>query len=136
MVRHSSPFRLNDLTKLFFRRIVAVTRTKALLFIVGDPSVLSLDPIWRGFLNYIHENNGWIGPPPSWDTTEAVDERKRYDQHVRNTAENSMMEFVDLLKSLGMDDAGAGLNGPDQEGEEEEDDDEVDVFEQPAMEEV
>jgi helicase MOV-10 len=133
MVRNSSPFHLHDLTK-FFVRVVAVTRTKALLFIVGDPSVLSLDPIWRGFLNYIHENKGWVGPPPSWDTTEAVDERKRYDQYVRNTAENSMMEFVDLLKSSEMDDAGAGLNGVGQEGEDEED--EVDIFEQPAMEEV
>jgi helicase MOV-10 len=113
-----------------------MTRAKSLLIIVGDPAVLSLDPIWRGFLNYIHENNGWVGPPPSWDTAEAVDERKRYDHAVRNTAENSMMEFVDLLKSLGMDDASSGLNGVVQEGEDEEDEDEVDVFEQPAMEEV
>jgi helicase MOV-10 len=113
-----------------------MTRAKSLLVIVGDPAVLSLDPIWRGFLNYIHENNGWVGPPPSWDTTEAVDERKRYDQAVRNTAENSMMEFVDLLKSLGMDDAGTGINGVDQEEEDEEYEDAVDVFEQPAMEEV
>ena len=113
-----------------------MTRAKALLVIVGDPAVLSLDPIWRGFLNYIYENNGWNGPPPSWDTTEAVDERKRYDQAVRDTAENSMMEFVDLLKSLGMDDASAGLNGEGQEGEDEIYEDAVDIFEQPAMEEA
>jgi hypothetical protein len=47
-----------------------------------------------------------------------------------------MMELVDLFKSLGMDDGGAGLNGVGQEGEDEEDEDDVDVFEQPAMEEV
>jgi helicase MOV-10 len=116
--------------------LVAITRAKALLIIVGDPSVLSLDPIWRAFLNYVFENDGWVGRPPSWDTSEAVDERKRYDQDVRNTAVNSMMELVDLVKSLGIGDAGAGVNGAGQEGEEEDDEDEVDVFEQPVMEEV
>ncbi|OCH84002.1 hypothetical protein OBBRIDRAFT_840039 [Obba rivulosa] len=35
---------------------VAVTRAKALLVVIGDPSVLSLDPLWRSFLNYVHVN--------------------------------------------------------------------------------
>ena len=47
-----------------------------------------------------------------------------------------MMELVDLVKSLGIDNADAGLNGFGQAKEEEEDEDEVDVFEQPVMEEV
>ena len=47
-----------------------------------------------------------------------------------------MIELIDLVRSLGMDGAGTGLNGVGVEGEDVEDEDEVDVFEQPAMEEV
>ncbi|KAF8325174.1 P-loop containing nucleoside triphosphate hydrolase protein [Cantharellus anzutake] len=45
---------------------VAVTRAQALLILVGDPTVLSLDLIWRGFLNYIHASGGWRGLPRDW----------------------------------------------------------------------
>ncbi|KAJ7931318.1 hypothetical protein B0H13DRAFT_1858158 [Mycena leptocephala] len=38
---------------------VAVTRAQALLIVIGDPDVLSLDPLWRSFLNYIYTNGGW-----------------------------------------------------------------------------
>jgi helicase MOV-10 len=44
---------------------VSVTRAKALLVVIGDPSVLSLDPLWRAFLKYVHDNGGWKGPPIS-----------------------------------------------------------------------
>ncbi|TRM60361.1 P-loop containing nucleoside triphosphate hydrolase protein [Schizophyllum amplum] len=45
---------------------VSVTRAKSLLIIIGDPNVLSLDPLWRSFLHYIHVNGGWTGGL-SWD---------------------------------------------------------------------
>lgn len=67
-------------------RSVAVTRAQALLVVIGDPNVLSLDPLWRSFLNYVYLNGGWAGPKPTWDTTETVDESGGYDQHIRATA--------------------------------------------------
>jgi helicase MOV-10 len=48
-----------------------MTRAQALLIIVGDPNVLSIDRMWRSFLNYIHNNGGWKGRPISWDPLEA-----------------------------------------------------------------
>lgn len=69
---------------------VAVTRAQALLIVVGDPNVLSLDPLWRAFLNYVHLNGGWAGPGPTWDTTETVDESGEYDQHIRAAAMTNM----------------------------------------------
>jgi helicase MOV-10 len=48
-----------------------MTRSQALLIVIGDPNVLSLDPLWRGFLNYIFNNGGWTGRPrPTWDTND------------------------------------------------------------------
>ncbi|KIM34474.1 hypothetical protein M408DRAFT_325870 [Serendipita vermifera MAFF 305830] len=50
---------------------VAMTRAQALLIVIGDPNVLSLDPLWRSFLNYIYNSGGWTGRPlPCWDTTD------------------------------------------------------------------
>jgi helicase MOV-10 len=46
-----------------------MTRAQALLIVIGDPNVLSLDPLWRGFLDYIFNNGGWTGRPrPDWNT--------------------------------------------------------------------
>jgi helicase MOV-10 len=45
-----------------------MTRAQALLIVIGDPAVLSLDPLWRSFLTYIFNNGGWTGPRPDWDT--------------------------------------------------------------------
>ncbi|KAG6843566.1 hypothetical protein H0H93_000619, partial [Arthromyces matolae] len=44
-----------------------VTRAQALLIIIGDPTVLALDPLWRSFLNYVHTKKGWTGSPITWD---------------------------------------------------------------------
>ncbi|KAG8954837.1 hypothetical protein FRC04_010319 [Tulasnella sp. 424] len=49
------------------RMNVALTRAKALLVVVGNPSILGLDPLWRKFLNYVHRNGGWKGLQPNWD---------------------------------------------------------------------
>ncbi|THV07183.1 P-loop containing nucleoside triphosphate hydrolase protein [Dendrothele bispora CBS 962.96] len=79
---------------------VAVTRAQAFLCIVGDPSVLSLDPLWRSFLNYIHVNGGWSGPGPTWDTSEPVDEAGGYDAAVRSNAVDDMNEFTRRMESM------------------------------------
>jgi helicase MOV-10 len=46
-----------------------------LLIIIGNPLVLSLDPLWRSFLEYIYNSGGWRGRPlrPDWDTIAGVD---------------------------------------------------------------
>ncbi|KAM6492610.1 P-loop containing nucleoside triphosphate hydrolase protein [Amanita muscaria] len=79
---------------------VAITRAKALLIIVGDPNVLSLDPLWRSFLNYVFINGGWTGPAPSWDTDEPVDEQGGYDKRVRERAELDMNDFARRIEKL------------------------------------
>ncbi len=49
-----------------------MTRAKALLIVVGDAAILSVDPLWRGFMNYIHANNGWRGDTPTWNVNAPV----------------------------------------------------------------
>ncbi|KAK7439801.1 hypothetical protein VKT23_017376 [Stygiomarasmius scandens] len=82
---------------------VAVTRAQALLYIVGDPSVLALDPLWRSFLNYVHVNGGWSGPIPTWDTSAPVDEAGGYDAAVRAAAVEDMNEFTRRMETLTLD---------------------------------
>ncbi|KZT64423.1 P-loop containing nucleoside triphosphate hydrolase protein [Daedalea quercina L-15889] len=40
---------------------VAITRARALLIVIGDPSILSLDGVWKEFLVYVKRNGGWRG---------------------------------------------------------------------------
>ncbi|KAF8341944.1 RNA helicase [Amanita rubescens] len=79
---------------------VAVTRAKSLLIIIGDPHVLSLDPLWRSFMNYIYNHGGWTGPLPTWDTEEPVEERGGYDKRIRAKAEIDMNDFARRIEAL------------------------------------
>lgn len=73
---------------------VAITRAKALLIVIGDPRVLSLDPLWRGFLNYIYNLRAWKGKPiPDWDTAAAVEDTA-YDVQKRRQAQVDHEELV------------------------------------------
>ncbi|KAF9057246.1 P-loop containing nucleoside triphosphate hydrolase protein [Panaeolus papilionaceus] len=95
---------------------VAVTRAQALLIVVGDPQVLSLDPLWRSFLNYIHNNGGWTGPAITWDPQEEVNEAGGYDALVRDKAGLDMSEFTRRMEEMTMkevgDDDNAGVDRP------------------------
>ncbi|CAJ1951722.1 unnamed protein product [Cylindrotheca closterium] len=52
---------------------VAITRAKALLLVIGCPSVLALDKAnWLPFMKYCYENGGWAGE--SWDPSMAEDD--------------------------------------------------------------
>ncbi|KAI3612884.1 rna helicase [Moniliophthora roreri] len=90
---------------------VAVTRAQSLLLIVGDPSVLSLDPLWRSFLNYVHVNGGWLGAAPSWDTREPVDPAGEYDQMMRNAARADMNAFARMMEALTLNEVEAPEEG-------------------------
>jgi helicase MOV-10 len=94
--------------------IVAVTRAQALLIVIGDPSVLSLDPLWRSFLNYIYINGGWTGPSITWDPHTPVEEAGGYDRRVRETAQGDMNEFTRRMEEL-------TLAGVDSTAEDDED---------------
>lgn len=101
---------------------VAVTRAKALLVVVGDPHVLSLDPLWRSFLNYIHLNGGWIGPEPTWDTTETVDESGGYDQHIRTAAVMGMNLLTRRVEWAVWENMNMKAGGVTNEGDDDDDD--------------
>ncbi|KAF9260599.1 P-loop containing nucleoside triphosphate hydrolase protein [Marasmius fiardii PR-910] len=92
---------------------VAVTRAQSLLVIVGDPSVLSLDPLWRSFLNYVHTNGGWKGPEPSWDCEEPVDEAGGYDARYRDAACQDMNEFSRMMEALTLNGVASEEDGDD-----------------------
>ncbi|ETW81078.1 hypothetical protein HETIRDRAFT_385786 [Heterobasidion irregulare TC 32-1] len=81
---------------------VAVTRAQALLIVVGDPLVLSLDPLWRSFLNYVHINKGWKGVSITWDPLEPVREDGGYDAELREQGLADMNEFTRRMESLAL----------------------------------
>lgn len=77
-----------------------MTRAQALLIVVGDPSVLSLDPLWRSFLNYVHLNGGWKGLPISWDPEAAVRKEGKYDAELRAQGLADMNGFAERMQAL------------------------------------
>ncbi|KAG6850077.1 hypothetical protein H0H93_001427 [Arthromyces matolae] len=79
---------------------VSITRAQALLIIIGDPTVLSIDPLWRSFLNYVHQNGGWTGSPITWNPAVAVDESGGYDTQIREAAQIDMNEFTRQMETL------------------------------------
>ncbi|KAI0336614.1 P-loop containing nucleoside triphosphate hydrolase protein [Cubamyces sp. BRFM 1775] len=69
---------------------VAVTRAQALLVVIGDASVLSIDPLWRSFMNYIHLHGGWRGDAPTWDVNAPVQMDGNYAAEIREDATADM----------------------------------------------
>ncbi|KAI0093451.1 P-loop containing nucleoside triphosphate hydrolase protein [Irpex rosettiformis] len=77
---------------------VAVTRAQALLIIIGDPTVLSLDPLWRSFINYVSINGGCTGKRIDWGPHEEVDRNGRYDVLRRTEALTALDELIARTK--------------------------------------
>lgn len=79
---------------------VAITRAKALLIVIGSPSVLAMDKAsWLPFMKYCHENNSWTGE--EWDPASAVDEEED-DNEVAGAT--SMLSRLLLGESSSSDD--------------------------------
>ncbi|KAH9825185.1 P-loop containing nucleoside triphosphate hydrolase protein [Melampsora americana] len=49
------------------RMNVAITRAQAALVIIGDASVLKLDPLWKQYLSTLSIKGCWKGQPINWD---------------------------------------------------------------------
>ncbi|PFH45880.1 hypothetical protein AMATHDRAFT_77900 [Amanita thiersii Skay4041] len=90
-LKHSLGF-----VSMSLRLNVAITRAQALLIVIGNPVVLSLDPLWRSFLNYIHNNGGWLGANIAWDPNEPV-ETSDYDEKYWQQAD---IELEDTMRRL------------------------------------
>ncbi|RPD55534.1 P-loop containing nucleoside triphosphate hydrolase protein [Lentinus tigrinus ALCF2SS1-7] len=69
---------------------VAVTRAQALLIVIGDAYVLSIDPMWRGFMNYVYLRGGWRGDAPTWDTNVPVRTEGDYAAEMQEAAAAEM----------------------------------------------
>ncbi|GAA5996828.1 hypothetical protein JCM5350_003553 [Sporobolomyces pararoseus] len=79
---------------------VAVTRPQAGLIIVGDPDILTLDPLWRRFLVYVQKNGGWRGQ--EWDPTPFEEESFDPVKSARDRMTIDSSRFGALV-GLGMD---------------------------------
>lgn len=63
--------------------------------------ILSLDPLWRKFLNFIHTRGGWRGKEINWDPEVPINPGQQgYDGEVRDRAEREMEETLERLKAL------------------------------------
>ena len=89
---------------------VAVTRAQALLIVVGDSSVLCMDPMWRGFMNYVYMNGGWRGDEPIWNTRQDVSMTADYARDMREDAASWAAEVIARLAEDDIDEGDANID--------------------------
>jgi helicase MOV-10 len=82
--------------------IVAITRAKALLIVVGDPATLALDPLWRRFLTLIHTNGGWTGDDIPWDTENEIQD-DQLEEATRIGILDNMQQLAERVEALTLD---------------------------------
>lgn len=82
--------------------IVAVTRAKALLIVVGDPTTLSLDPLWRRFLNLIYWNGGWTGEEIPWDPDRDIED-DQLEEATRIGVIGNMQQLAERVEAMTLD---------------------------------
>ena len=81
--------------------------------------VLSLDHVWRGFLNYVHERGGWLGKKIDWDHTEPVSQTAEYGSERQRREDNELEETIARLNAMIVSkpgDDGFELDFEDEEG--------------------
>jgi len=88
----------------------------ALLIVIGNPEVLSLDPMWRSFLNYVRRNNGCRGAEISWDYDEEVDVAGDYAEGYTRAGIDDMNALTIRLQERTLARVSAGAADSDDEG--------------------
>lgn len=73
---------------------VAMTRAQALLLVIGDSAILSVDPLWRAFMNYVYLHNGWRGDEPTWDVNAPVLSDADYADELREAMAAEMNSVI------------------------------------------
>lgn len=87
----------------------------ALLIVIGNPEVLSLDPMWRSFLNYVRVNNGCRGAEISWDYHEEVDIAGDYAGRYRDARMDDMNALTIRLQGRALARASTGAAESDDD---------------------
>lgn len=82
--------------------VVAVTRAKALLVVVGDPATLSLDPLWRRFLTLIYRNGGWAGDDIPWDVENDIED-DQLEEATRIGVLDNMQQLAERIEAQTLD---------------------------------
>lgn len=93
---------------------VAITRARSLLIVVGNPRTLGLDPMWREWLNFVHQKGGCRGKELDWDPTDPVNE-DAYDAETRTKAEAEAHEMIQRMRAQYLH----NYEPPEEEDEEE-----------------
>ena len=88
----------------------------ALLIVIGNPEVLSLDPMWRSFLNYVRRNNGCIGAEISWNYNQEVDVTGDYAEGYINAGIDDMNALAVRLQERTLARASVGDGESDDDG--------------------
>lgn len=70
-----------------------------MLIVIGDPSVLSLDPLWRSFLNYVHIKGGWRGKRITWDPLAPVEGGAGHS-YARGLGEAGVADMNDFTRRM------------------------------------
>jgi helicase MOV-10 len=72
-----------------------------MLIIIGNPITLSLDPLWRAFMNYIYLGGGWKGKKIDWDPNITVDANlASYDAERRLKVQRDNEEMIVRLQAM------------------------------------
>jgi len=104
----SHPRRFNGITCFLYATesakpgIVAITRAKALLIVVGDPATLSLDPLWKKFLALIHRNGGWAGDEVPWGVENDIED-DQFEEATRIGILDNMQQLAERVEALTLD---------------------------------
>lgn len=70
------------------------------MIVVGNPMVLSLDPMWKAFLNFVHTGGGWTGKKIDWDPEEPVLSTVDYMLERRKMDEAQMEDTLLRLRAM------------------------------------
>lgn len=112
---------------------VALTRAQALLIVIGNPVVLSLDPLWRAFLNFVYMKGGWKGKNIDWNPEEPIlpTGEHVYGLERKSKEEGEMEETIAQLRALILQKHGE--DGWEIDLDDDDDEDDAGAYERPIL---